>query len=124
MTFSTPKPPMTLPELSNWVCGAKAGVCAGIGIGKAVARQLVAGGAHISCVGGEVAELALQAERPGVESGVAEGAVDAAEVERADRAALGEGGHVLLIAVHIHDGVGGDGLGVVRRRRYSSPAGV
>ena len=74
--------------------------------------SLIAGGAHIARIGGEVAEFALQARGPGVERAVAKGAVDAAEVESADHVAGRERGHVLLVAIHIHDGVGRNGLGV------------
>ncbi len=52
--------------------------CAGIGVGKAVARELFCGSAHITGVGGEVADFALQADRPGEQGAIAEPAVDAA----------------------------------------------
>ena len=61
--------------------GRKAGSRAGIGIGEAIARKLLRGCADIARVRGEIAELALQAGGPGVEGGVAEVAVDAAEIE-------------------------------------------
>ena len=83
------------------LCGSR------IGVGVGVARQLFRGSAHIGRVGSQVAEFTLHAQRPGVKLGVAKGEVDTAEVERADHAAL-RGGQVLLVAVNVHDGVGGN----------------
>ena len=55
--------------------------CAGIGVGEGVARELVGGGSDVVCRGGDLAEGALQPERPCGEHGIAEGAADRADVE-------------------------------------------
>ena len=55
--------------------------CAGIGVGEGVARELVGGGSDVVCGGGDLAEGALQPERPCGEHGIAEGAADRADVE-------------------------------------------
>ena len=92
----------------------KGRACSRKRVGEAVTGQLLCRRPHIGRIGCEVAEFALQAQRPGVERAIAEGRIDAAEVERAHRAALSESCHVFFEAVHIHDGVRGNVLGIPR----------
>jgi len=88
--------------------GGRAGVSAWIGVGIGHARQAEGGGADIGGVGGEAAEGAFEAEAPGLEECVVEAGIDGAETEQRELMTGGKGGQVLLIAVDVHDGVGGD----------------
>ena len=97
---------------------------AGIGVGKAGARQPDCGCAYITCVRREIAELSLQTRRPRVKSRVAEGAVDAAEIQIADYVARSKRGHVLLIAIHIHRRVGSNVFRVSRGQNIHTGGGV
>src|SRR5579871_6852835 len=81
-----------------------------IGVREAVARQKLAGRADIVRISSQISDLALEARGPGKERGVAEGAIDAAQVQRAHYMARGEGSHVFFVAINVHDRVRRDVL--------------
>src|SRR5215831_15861724 len=68
----------------------EAGGCSRKRVGIAVARKLFAGCSHVICVGRKVAYLAFEACGPRVHGGIAETAINAAEIERTDDVTAGE----------------------------------
>ena len=75
-------------------------------------RQLVCSGSDIAEIAGKIAKLSLKAKRPGIQCGVVKPGVDSTQVQIADAVAGREGGHLLLVAVDVHDGIRCDGFGV------------
>ena len=124
MTFSTPNPPMTLPALSKLRVRREAWIGAGISVrkadsGAAFRRQCptwLASAVRLpnlrSSPAVQVKRVALPKERS-----------MAAEIERADNVAWSESRHVFLISIHIHHGVGRDGV-VFPEAKMLTPAGV
>ncbi len=72
-------------------------------------------GSDVGGVRGESADLTLKAEGPGLEEAVAEAAVDGAEVEQGQLVSGRESGEIILIAINVEDGVGGNLLRIAAR---------
>ena len=101
---------------------SKAFARAVITIPIAFAGQLCGSRSNVSRVGYQVAEVALQTQRPGLQVSVAKGGVVGKDRQRGDLVGWRERCQILLEAIHIHDGVSGNGLGAIRENILSAGA--
>ena len=79
--------------------GSEARARASVAVEEAHPRQLGGGRSNVGRVGYQVAEMAFQAESPGLKVGVAEAGIDAIDGQRSDQVGGRERGQILLVAI-------------------------
>src|SRR3984957_2495984 len=79
----------------------------------ALPSQLRRGCPYVGRVSHQAAEVALQAQSPGLQVRIAKGRVVAGNGERSDLMRGRKRGYILLVAIQVNDGVGGNGFGAV-----------
>src|ERR1700722_16409437 len=104
------KPSNDVPCRVEVRVGSKAGARSRIAVEETLPRQLDRSRSYISRVSGQVSEMTLQAQRPGLQVPIAKARIDRGDGQRSDLVVRRERCQILLIALQIHHCIAGNGL--------------